>query len=185
MKLLNYLEPMKTLPNRFSNLAFWRIMRVFKDKVVDAFTYVNTWGNGIENEQKTQNATLTTHGQMLNTLAPLVFNSNKDDFITSTYLVTYTITKIKDYWYLFKPNEYFVTIDKVPHHIQVQGNIRRYNDDDSKTQETLTIDVPFRAILDSGDGKFKIALDKFELSTPYPLEMPTGMSVYVYYTSHR
>lgn len=66
MKLLDYLEPMKTLPNRFSNLAFWRILRVLKDEVVDAFTYIHTWGTGIEKEQATQNDILTTHGNMLN-----------------------------------------------------------------------------------------------------------------------
>lgn len=65
MKLLDYLEPMETLPNRFSNLAFWRVLRIFKDKIVDAFTYVNTWGTDIEMEQKTQNASLTSHGQMI------------------------------------------------------------------------------------------------------------------------
>lgn len=67
MKLLDYLTPMKTLPNRFSNLAFWRILRIFKDEVVDAFTYVHTWGSDIESEQATQNDTLSTHGTMLNT----------------------------------------------------------------------------------------------------------------------
>jgi hypothetical protein len=61
MKLLEYLEPMKTLPNRFSNLAFWRILRVFKDDVVDAFTYVNTWGLGVEDEQVKQNDRLNSN----------------------------------------------------------------------------------------------------------------------------
>lgn len=185
MKLLDYLDPMKTLPNRFSNLAFWRTLRVLKDKIVEAFTYVNTWGNSIEKEQRTQNDIITTHGNILETVLPLVFDSDKDNFITDTYLVHFTITKIKDGWYLFTPNEYFATLSKVPHHIHVQGIIRRYDDDNLKTQTTITIDVPFRAILDSGDGKFKIAFDKFELSVPYALEMPTGLSTYIYYTCHR
>ena len=68
MKLLDYLEPMKTLPNRFSNLAFWRVLRVFKDEVVEAFTYVNSWGSDIEVEQRTQNASLTEHGQKITDL---------------------------------------------------------------------------------------------------------------------
>ena len=68
MKLLDYLEPMKTLPNRFSNLAFWRVLRVFKDEVVEAFTYVNSWGSGIEVEQRTQNVSLTEHGQKITDL---------------------------------------------------------------------------------------------------------------------
>ena len=48
MDLLKYLEPMKNLPGRFSNLAFWRDVRKFKDDVVNAFNYVDTWGKNIE-----------------------------------------------------------------------------------------------------------------------------------------
>ena len=48
MDLLKYLEPMKNLPNRFSNLAFWRGVRKLKDEVVSAFEYVDSWGKHIE-----------------------------------------------------------------------------------------------------------------------------------------
>lgn len=48
MDLLKYLEPMKHLPDRFSNLAFWRGCRKFKDAVVNAFEYVDSWGTHIE-----------------------------------------------------------------------------------------------------------------------------------------
>ena len=61
MRLLEYLEPMKTLPNRFSNLAFWRILRVFTDYVVDAFTYVNTWGLWVEDVEVKQNDRLNSN----------------------------------------------------------------------------------------------------------------------------
>ena len=50
MDLLKYLEPMKNIPERFSNLAFWRGVRKLKDEVVSAFEYVNSWGNNIESE---------------------------------------------------------------------------------------------------------------------------------------
>ena len=48
MDLLKYLEPMKNLPERFSNLAFWRELRKLKDEVVNAFEYVDSWGKHIE-----------------------------------------------------------------------------------------------------------------------------------------
>lgn len=48
MNLLKYLEPMKNLPVRFSNLAFWHGVRKLGDDVVNAFEYVNSWGNDIE-----------------------------------------------------------------------------------------------------------------------------------------
>ena len=50
MDLLEYLAPMKNLPDRFSNLAFWREVRKLKNEVVNAFEYVEKWGNGIESE---------------------------------------------------------------------------------------------------------------------------------------
>ena len=50
MDLLKYLEPMKNIPERFSNLAFWRGVRKLKDEVVSAFEYVNSWGESIESD---------------------------------------------------------------------------------------------------------------------------------------
>ena len=48
MDLLKYLEPMKNLSERFSNLAFWRGVRKLRDEVVNAFEYVDSWGTHIE-----------------------------------------------------------------------------------------------------------------------------------------
>ena len=48
MDLLKYLEPMKNIPDRFSNLAFWRGVRNLKDCVVNAFEYLDSWGTHIE-----------------------------------------------------------------------------------------------------------------------------------------
>ena len=50
MDLLKYLEPMKKLPDRFSNLAFWRGVRKLKDDIVNAFEYVDSWGKNIESQ---------------------------------------------------------------------------------------------------------------------------------------
>ena len=50
MDLLKYLEPMKNVPERFSNLAFWRGVRKLKDEVVNAFEYVDSWGKNIESK---------------------------------------------------------------------------------------------------------------------------------------
>ena len=50
MNLSKYLAPMKNMPERFSNLAFWRGVRKLKDEVVNAFEYVNSWGESIESE---------------------------------------------------------------------------------------------------------------------------------------
>ena len=50
MNLTKFLESMKTTPERFSNLAFWRGVRKFRDRVVETFEYVGEWGNGIEGQ---------------------------------------------------------------------------------------------------------------------------------------
>ena len=50
MDLLKYLKPMKNLPDRFSNLEFWRGVRKLKDEVVSAFEYIDSWGESIESE---------------------------------------------------------------------------------------------------------------------------------------
>ena len=49
MHVKDFAEAMKNLPARFSNLAFWRDCRKFKNSVVDALEYLNEWGIGIEN----------------------------------------------------------------------------------------------------------------------------------------
>lgn len=48
MDLLEYLKPMKNLPERFSNLAFWRSVRKLKGDIVATFNYIEEWGNNIE-----------------------------------------------------------------------------------------------------------------------------------------
>lgn len=50
MDLLKYLEPMKNLPERFSNLAFWRGVRKLRDEIVNALEYVDSWGGSIESD---------------------------------------------------------------------------------------------------------------------------------------
>ena len=49
MNLSKYIESMKFLPDRFSNLAFWRGVRKLKYAIVNTFNYIESWGNRIEN----------------------------------------------------------------------------------------------------------------------------------------
>ena len=48
MDLSKYIETMKNLPDRFSNLTFWRGVRKLKDEVVNAFEYLDSWGKEVE-----------------------------------------------------------------------------------------------------------------------------------------
>ena len=49
MDLSKYLKTMKNLPDRFSNLAFWRGVRKLNDEIMKTFEYVSEWGTNVEN----------------------------------------------------------------------------------------------------------------------------------------
>ena len=49
MDLSKYLETMKNLPDRFSNLAFWRGVRKLRNEIVKTFENVESWGTSVEN----------------------------------------------------------------------------------------------------------------------------------------
>ena len=75
MNLLKYVEPMKNLPDRFSNLAFWRGCRKFKDSVVNALEYIDSWGGNIEN-------TVDGHTHDIADLVGKVEGAKNYDFVT-------------------------------------------------------------------------------------------------------
>lgn len=84
MDLLKYLEPMKNLPERFSNLAFWRGVRKLRDEVVNAFEYVDSWGESIEADitnLKASNIPFNIHKYSMNL-------SNKYDTFIGTSVPT-------------------------------------------------------------------------------------------------
>lgn len=60
MDISKYLKSMKNLPNRFSNLAFWRGVRKLKDEMLKTFEYVGEWGNGIEGQITDIKSNITT-----------------------------------------------------------------------------------------------------------------------------
>ena len=70
MDLSQYLETMKNLPERFSNLNFWRGVRKLRDKMVDTFECVGEWANGIE-------------GQITNIKGDIVTLNNTDNSLAS------------------------------------------------------------------------------------------------------
>ena len=88
MDLLKYLEPMKNIPERFSNLAFWRGVRKLKDEVVSAFEYVDSWGKSIEND-------ITNAGNIK--LISSVELTTANTKLTANSLFTDTTTKISYY----------------------------------------------------------------------------------------
>ena len=68
MDLSRYLETMKNLPDRFSNLAFWRGVRKLRDAMVKTFEYVGEWGTLVENNLTSIESRLTQLGNNINSI---------------------------------------------------------------------------------------------------------------------
>lgn len=100
MKLSKYLLPMTNLPDRFSNLAFWRSVRTLKDDINATFKYIESWGNGIEGEITDIKNTDTSLDSRISALenasggggggaiGALVFNSNSKSFNPTIEVLT-------------------------------------------------------------------------------------------------
>ena len=76
MDLLKYLEPMKNLPERFSNLAFWRGVRKLKNEVVNAFEYVDSWGDFVENNLTSLESKISHLTSSLSTVRDIASKAN-------------------------------------------------------------------------------------------------------------
>ena len=50
MNLLKYINTIKNIPDRFSNLAFWRCVRKLKDCIISAMDCINVWGIGVDTD---------------------------------------------------------------------------------------------------------------------------------------
>lgn len=115
MDLSQYLETMKNLPERFSNLNFWRGVRKLRDKMVDTFEYVGEWGNGIEGQIANIKGDIVTLNNTDNSLdsrisalenaggggsgggsGTLVFNSNSKSFTPTTIEVLKSNLDVSD-----------------------------------------------------------------------------------------
>lgn len=168
MKLLDYLEPMKTLPNRFSNLAFWRILRVFKDEIVEAFTYVNTWGNGIEKEQSSQNAALTSHGEMIKRLNTLTYDGS-ENFTHITYSQTNVrLDDIGNCMYFVRSTDLKYTFDCVPFFVDCRASISVYKD--SSKSEIYRCLIPMSYTLGNDGGSTYLEYNTTPFYAPYGVE---------------
>lgn len=92
MNLLKYLEPMKNMPKRFNNLAFWRDSRKFKDDVVNALEYVDSWGENVESEL----AKIKPIKKITLKDFDIDISSSIIDATTSTYTFRCSTTALKD-----------------------------------------------------------------------------------------
>ena len=91
MDLLKYLTPMKNMPERFSNLAFWRGVRKLKDEVVNAFEYIDSWGDNIESEEAQMKSDIA-NAQTIATDAQTIATDAQTIATSANYSTKYSIS---------------------------------------------------------------------------------------------
>lgn len=150
MDLLKYLEPMKNIPERFSNLAFWRGVRKLRDEVVNAFEYVDSWGEHIENlidslpkNSKTLSVfdntkNVTQNSPYLNLDFPLAYQSKVDSTHKCVTIIPTSTEFTIDYNFTTPPNEniifcgatVLITCDNIPAYLPCMIYIKATKDVD-------------------------------------------------------
>lgn len=174
MDILKFLKPIETLPDRFSNLAFWRCLRVFRETIVNVFTYIDTWGEGIEIEQSTQNSRLSK-------LESLTYDGNASNFSTHTVEIECEPLDAGNGLVVIRPSESVITVTDVPHFVSAIALFPVYTAADQSTVESISVNVPFY-VGASSEGS-KIILHKWEIYAPYGY--PTSVTSFtLYYTLH-
>lgn len=78
MDLLKYLEPMKNLPDRFSNLAFWRGVRKLKDEIIKTFENVESWGTLVENNLTSLDSKISHLSSSLSSIGNMASNAQSN-----------------------------------------------------------------------------------------------------------
>lgn len=131
MDLLKYLEPMKNLPERFSNLAFWRGVRKLRDEVVNAFEYIDSWGESVENTELTLSNRITT------------IQSKVGYQILDSGLIAFNVATVNCAVQKFGDNMIIMTIDPQTFSVQMSDYINL--DNDSIGLAYLGVDVTYTA----------------------------------------
>lgn len=96
MNISDYLKNIE--PVHSISMAFFRGLRKFNRCIVESFSYLDNWGNTIENEQRTQNVSLTEHGQKITDLVAeqTVQNSRLSALEESDTYVDLRVSNLED-----------------------------------------------------------------------------------------
>ena len=169
MDLLKYLEPMKNLPKRFSNLAFWRDVRKFKDVVVNAFEYVDSWGTHIE-ESISPLVKVTDDVQFKSLLL------NNIDGFTFTYVRKSGLSGV--YGIHFTEDVVELPLNKFSTNANVVVQFSAYTDTSTINRFTLI----FPALLYTENGKCMLRLhDSYNCYIPTSDVTPLNTSISLWY----
>ena len=203
MDLLKYSESLKNLPKRFSNLAFWRDCRKFKDVTVNALEYIDSWGKGIEIEQTNQNTKIstletsqksqdtkistlesgqTTQDTKISALENLTYDGNPENFKPNLINLSFISIDKGDGLFIFTPSSLTFDLPQIPHFITIEATCKRYTDAEHKTQSATFISVPFHITM--SNGKTRVVPNTFDFYAPYGIVSPT-ISATIYLIEHK
>ncbi len=163
MDVLKYLKSIESLPDRFSNLAFWRCLRTFRDTIVDVFTYINMWGNTIEQY-------IDSH----------VYDSKSNRWELTYVSQTFIGTRYGD-MYHFVPEISLYEIDVIPHFIQIEGAYEFYTSSARDTTASSSVAIPFRVV--NYNSLTRVGIDPLTIYAPHGIK-DDRIIVTLYYNKH-
>lgn len=146
MDLLKYLAPMKNLPDRFSNLAFWRGVRKLKDEVMSAFEYVDSWGDNIESD--------------IANLSNFVFQPGNTLYRSETVSLESTHADIDSSHVMFNiPSNKYIDITTPIFYPSAYASIAVYTDSSHNDYQWKSVPIHFTIEMRSG-GVIRFKFDK-------------------------
>ena len=147
MDLSKYLETMKNLPDRFSNLAFWRGVRKLRDEIVNAFEYVDSWGKSIETQEAQMGQDITN----LSGISEFVFQPPNVSYRTETVALDSTHTDIDSSHVMFNiPSSKYVDVSTPIFYPTAYASIAVYTD--SAHNDYLWESVPIHFTIEMRAG---------------------------------
>ncbi len=146
MDLLKYLEPMKNIPERFSNLAFWRGVRKLRDEVVSAFEYVDSWGDNVESD--------------IANISNFVFQPANTLYRSETVSLDSTHADIDSSHVMFSiPSDKYIDINTPIFYPTAYASIAVYTDSSRNDYQWETVPIHFKIEMRSG-GVVRFKFDK-------------------------
>ena len=172
MDLLKYLEPMKNLPDRFSNLAFWRGVRKLRDAMVKTFEYVGEWGTLVENNLTSLDSKISNLSSGMSSIGSLASHAQSNAMSAIERLNNAFASHVVNITSNVSPTiyPYTVTESQVPYP-RVENCIMRFDG-------LSTSGITSNDIIESANFTGTFTVDGVSISFTQPMPL-----IPVYYTS--
>lgn len=164
MDLSQYLETMKNLPDRFSNLAFWRGVRKLRDEIAKTFEYVDSWGKNIEAEEAQMKQDITN----LTGISDFVFQPSNVLYRTETVALNSSHIDVDSSHVMFTiPSNTYADISTPIFYPTAYASVAVYTDSAKTDYQWESVPIHFNIEMRSG-GVVRFKFDKVAFAyAPY------------------